>query len=63
MGASPDNISVVDSELRVWGTKALRIVDASVLPDMVGGNTNATVMMIAEKAAELIIDSRHKGSF
>lgn len=62
MGASPNDGSVVDPELRVWGTRSLRVVDASVLPDMIGGNTNSVVMMIAEKASELIIESRQLGT-
>ncbi|MEO8460897.1 MAG: choline dehydrogenase [Dokdonella sp.] len=49
-----DQTAVVDSELRVRGIAALRVVDASVMPTLPGGNTNAPTIMIAERAADLI---------
>jgi choline dehydrogenase len=50
-----DSLAVVDSELRVHGVSALRVVDCSVMPVLVSGNTNIPVVMIAEKAADHIL--------
>ncbi len=54
MGVASDPLAVVDPELRVFGIEGLRVVDGSVMPDLVGANINAPIIMIAEKAADLI---------
>lgn len=54
MGPASNPQAVVDEELRVHGIDALRVIDASVFPDIVGGNINAPVVMIAEKASDLL---------
>ncbi|WP_332741718.1 GMC family oxidoreductase [Hydrogenophaga sp.] len=56
MGPGP--MDVVDARLRVHGVAGLRVVDASVMPTVVGGNTNAPVIMMAEKAVDMMLDDR-----
>jgi choline dehydrogenase-like flavoprotein len=56
-----DAAAPLDSELRVRGVDGLRVVDASVMPSLPSGNTNAPVIMIAERASALILNETLKG--
>ncbi len=62
MGRADDPLAVVDSRLRVIGVPGLRIIDASVMPRIVSGNTAAPTMMIAERGAEMILAEAKAGS-
>jgi choline dehydrogenase-like flavoprotein len=59
MGPPDDPWSVVNHELKVYGVQGLRVADASVMPTLITGNTNAPCIMIGEKAANLILAERH----
>ena len=52
-----DNESVVSDQLKVHGIKNLRVIDASIMPNITSGNTNAPAIMIAEKGSDMILDT------
>ena len=58
MGPGSDSMAVVDQFSRVHGLQGLRVVDASVMPDVIRANTNATTIMIAERVADWIKEGR-----
>jgi choline dehydrogenase len=64
MGVASDPGAVVDERLRVYGTQGLRVVDCSIMPTLVSGNTNVPIVMVAEKASDMMledarVDARH----
>ena len=60
MGPASDPSAVVDDQLKVHGLEGLRVVDASIMPRMISANLNASTMMIADKASDLITGSRRR---
>lgn len=58
MGSARDPHAVVDGEIKVHGVHSLRVVDASVMPNIIGGHTSVSTVMIAERASDLLMASQ-----
>ena len=58
MGADNDPMAVLDDRLKVRGCEGLRVIDASMMPNIISGNTNAVVLAVADKAADIILGRR-----
>ena len=58
MGADNDPMAVLDDRLKVRGCEGLRVIDASMMPNIISGNTNAVVLAVADKAADIILGCR-----
>lgn len=59
MGPPTDPLAVVDPKLRVYGIQGLRVIDASIMPQITNGNINAPTIMIGEKGSDMIINYWH----
>lgn len=62
MGSDTDKMAVLDSELRVRGVQGLRVADASAMPSLTSGNTNAPTMMIAERCTRFMLGNEAVGA-
>jgi choline dehydrogenase len=62
MAVASDPMAVVDERLRVYGVSGLRVVDCSIMPTLVSGNTNVPIVMVAEKASDMILEDAHEAA-